>query len=53
MTVLAEGVEGVDQEEWLTSVGCDEAQGYHFSLPMAPGDVERWLAEGGRRLAGG
>jgi diguanylate cyclase (GGDEF)-like protein len=32
--VLAEGVEEASQCHFLSSEGCDEAQGYHFSRPM-------------------
>ena len=42
LTVVAEGVEGADQARWLAEVGCDEAQGYHFAVPMAPADLEAW-----------
>jgi EAL domain-containing protein (putative c-di-GMP-specific phosphodiesterase class I) len=34
MEVLAEGVERLDQLEYLLDKGCDRAQGYHFGKPV-------------------
>jgi diguanylate cyclase (GGDEF)-like protein len=34
LTVLAEGVETVEQLALLRKMGCDMAQGYHFSRPL-------------------
>ena len=34
MDVVAEGVETVDQLEWLRAIGCEYAQGYYFSRPV-------------------
>jgi diguanylate cyclase (GGDEF)-like protein len=34
MATTAEGVETVGQREFLTALGCDEAQGYLFSTPV-------------------
>jgi EAL domain-containing protein (putative c-di-GMP-specific phosphodiesterase class I) len=31
--VIAEGVEQPETATWLTSIGCDAAQGYHFARP--------------------
>jgi diguanylate cyclase len=33
LSVCAEGVETAASAEWLLTVGCDAAQGYHFSRP--------------------
>jgi EAL domain-containing protein (putative c-di-GMP-specific phosphodiesterase class I) len=45
LTVVAEGVE--DQQTWhgLVALGCDEAQGYYISPPLAADDLSRWLGE--------
>lgn len=34
LTVIAEGVETAGQENVLTGLGCDEAQGYRYGRPM-------------------
>lgn len=34
MTVLTEGVETIEQINFLTEIGCDVAQGYYFSKPV-------------------
>jgi diguanylate cyclase (GGDEF)-like protein/PAS domain S-box-containing protein len=35
LTVVAEGVEQVEQADWLREQGCDQAQGYFYAKPMA------------------
>jgi EAL domain-containing protein (putative c-di-GMP-specific phosphodiesterase class I) len=44
MKVTAEGVETAAQLAWIRN-GCDEAQGYLLSRPVAAADVPRVLAE--------
>jgi diguanylate cyclase (GGDEF)-like protein len=44
MQVVAEGVEVVEQLTELQALDCDLAQGYLFSQPQGPGEMERWLA---------
>lgn len=41
LTVIAEGVETVGQEEALNALGCDEAQGYRYGRPMLAEAVAR------------
>ncbi len=45
LSVLAEGVENVDQENFLRAHGCDLAQGYHFSAPMSFDALYEHLSE--------
>ncbi|TAJ09190.1 MAG: EAL domain-containing protein [Nitrospirae bacterium] len=39
LKVLAEGIETGDQLAVLRAAGCDEAQGYHFSKPLAADQI--------------
>jgi EAL domain-containing protein (putative c-di-GMP-specific phosphodiesterase class I) len=41
-TTLAEGVETLTAMKTLTDLGCDLAQGYHLSRPLAPQDFLTW-----------
>jgi diguanylate cyclase (GGDEF)-like protein/PAS domain S-box-containing protein len=41
--LLAEGVESIEQAKALKEIGCDEMQGYYFSVPMCADDTERLL----------
>ncbi|MBV9099195.1 MAG: EAL domain-containing protein, partial [Frankiaceae bacterium] len=39
LTVVAEGVERVEQAQFLAGIGCDFAQGYLYAAPTPPADV--------------
>ncbi|NEQ33863.1 MAG: EAL domain-containing protein, partial [Leptolyngbya sp. SIO4C5] len=44
LEVVAEGVETAEQMEMLRSFGIEYAQGYYFSKPQPPAEVEQaWL----------
>ena len=43
MSVTAEGVENIEQMNFLADSGCQEIQGYFFSKPLAPADFEKKL----------
>ena len=43
MTVIAEGVETVEQREFLRAHACDEMQGYLFSKPLPPRELAELL----------
>jgi EAL domain-containing protein (putative c-di-GMP-specific phosphodiesterase class I) len=43
LKVIAEGVENAVSLEWLRALGCDTAQGYFISRPIAALDLEIWL----------
>lgn len=45
---VAEGVEGADQLVVIRSLGIDEAQGYHFSRPLAAVAFQSLIEGGGR-----
>jgi EAL domain-containing protein (putative c-di-GMP-specific phosphodiesterase class I) len=40
MRVVAEGVENHRQMQLLQTLGCDEGQGYFFSRPVPPGEIQ-------------
>jgi predicted signal transduction protein with EAL and GGDEF domain/CheY-like chemotaxis protein len=45
MLAVAEGVESPEQAARLADLGCGLAQGYHWSRPLPPRQMERWLKE--------
>ncbi len=55
LKVIAEGVESEEQAKMLRLLKCDELQGYLFSKPLAPGEIQDFLMNGGaqadRRIA--
>ncbi|HLH66115.1 MAG TPA: EAL domain-containing protein [Solirubrobacteraceae bacterium] len=44
LSVVGEGVETAEQAAELARLGCDLAQGYLFSKPVGPREIERMLA---------
>lgn len=45
LKVIAEGVENASQLRFLREHGCDEAQGYYFSKPLPPANIEKLLRD--------
>jgi diguanylate cyclase (GGDEF)-like protein len=43
LRVVAEGIETREIYQQLRSLGCDEAQGYFMSRPLAAAEMEQWL----------
>jgi len=46
MCVIAEGVEDVQQFNYLQALQCDEIQGYLFSKPIPAEEMEKFLSKG-------
>jgi diguanylate cyclase (GGDEF)-like protein/PAS domain S-box-containing protein len=45
MSTVAEGVENLQALEYLRSIGCTYYQGYYFSPPVPPEEVEEYFPE--------
>jgi len=45
LTVVAEGVETIEQQDFLRGQACDEMQGYYFSKPIAAEEFATLLRE--------
>ena len=45
LKVIAEGIEEESAIDILKQSGCDVAQGYFFSRPLAVADFEQWLID--------
>jgi diguanylate cyclase (GGDEF)-like protein/PAS domain S-box-containing protein len=45
LTIVAEGVETLDQLEYLRAHRCDEVQGYYFSKPLPAASLEAWVLD--------
>ncbi|GGJ26663.1 bifunctional diguanylate cyclase/phosphodiesterase [Deinococcus roseus] len=44
-TVIAEGVETLEQVEWLKARDCDYVQGYYYARPMPAGDFVKFVEQ--------
>jgi PAS domain S-box-containing protein len=42
---IAEGVETTEQLDFLRANGCAQVQGFLYSRPMLPADLERWITK--------
>ena len=45
LRTLAEGIENEEQRQMLASMGCDLGQGFHFSRPVLPQEIDRRLTQ--------
>lgn len=45
LQTIAEGVETVEQQDFLREEGCHEAQGYHYSKPLPAAAFEAFMRE--------
>ena len=45
MVIITEGVENLEQSDFLEDVGCDIVQGYYYGRPMPIENFERLLEE--------
>jgi EAL domain-containing protein (putative c-di-GMP-specific phosphodiesterase class I) len=43
LKLVAEGVEGADDLEFVRTQGCDFVQGYLFAMPMPMGALREWM----------
>jgi EAL domain-containing protein (putative c-di-GMP-specific phosphodiesterase class I) len=43
---IAEGIEEVSQLQFLNRIGCTIIQGFYFSKPLPPQEVEKMLSDG-------
>ncbi len=50
MQVVAEGIETRDQMEFLSSIGCQFAQGHYFARALTPGDFAELLGQPPARI---
>jgi diguanylate cyclase (GGDEF)-like protein/PAS domain S-box-containing protein len=46
LKVVAEGIETIEQVEYLRSIGCEYAQGYYYSRPIPPQTIVEYVEHG-------
>ncbi len=46
LDVTAEGIETADHLHRVSALGCDLAQGYYFSRPLPPAQIQELLQAG-------
>ena len=51
LKVIAEGVENIDQRDFLVINKCDYAQGYFFSHPLSFKDIHTFFVESALKTA--
>jgi diguanylate cyclase (GGDEF)-like protein/PAS domain S-box-containing protein len=51
ITTTAEGVETIDQLDWLRAEGCNEVQGFLFSAAKPAAEIEQLLSRFGQRAS--
>ncbi|WP_213770764.1 EAL domain-containing protein [Bradyrhizobium sp. dw_78] len=51
ITTTAEGVETIDQLDWLRAEGCNQVQGYLFSAARPASEIQQLLFKFGRRAS--
>ena len=51
ITTTAEGVETIDQLDWLRNEGCDEVQGFLFSAAKPAGEIAALFSKFGKRAS--
>jgi len=51
LEVIVEGVETIEQAEFLLSIGCRNAQGFYFYRPMPVSEYERCLEEEPKKIS--
>lgn len=46
-SIIVEGIETVEQCDWVKKIGCDVAQGYFFSKPLFLDELIEWFHKNG------